>query len=49
MGVTWLLGFGASHNTVIAYLYIIVNSLQGIISIKLVPFSIKVLAYNMLT
>jgi hypothetical protein len=29
MGVTWFLGFGAAHNTIVAYLYIIVNSLQG--------------------
>ena len=29
MGVTWLLGFGAPHNTIVAYVYIIVNSLQG--------------------
>ncbi|XP_028394242.1 G-protein coupled receptor Mth2-like [Dendronephthya gigantea] len=30
MGVTWLLGFGAAHNTIVAYLYVIVNSLQGV-------------------
>ncbi|CAB4002383.1 adhesion G -coupled receptor L2-like [Paramuricea clavata] len=30
MGVTWFLGFGAAHNTIVAYLYIIVNSLQGV-------------------
>jgi hypothetical protein len=29
MGVTWFLGFGAPHNVVVAYLFIIVNSLQG--------------------
>ena len=29
MGVTWLLGFGAAHSTIVAYLYIIINSLQG--------------------
>ncbi|XP_028416393.1 putative adhesion G protein-coupled receptor E4P [Dendronephthya gigantea] len=28
-GVTWLLGFGAAHNTIVAYLYVIVNSLQA--------------------
>ena len=29
MGVTWFLGFGAAHSTIVAYLYIIINSLQG--------------------
>ena len=29
MGVTWFLGFGAPHSTIVAYLFIIVNSLQG--------------------
>ena len=29
MGVTWFLGFGVPHNTIVAYVYIIVNSLQG--------------------
>lgn len=29
MGVTWFLGFGAAHSTIVAYFYIIINSLQG--------------------
>ena len=28
MGVTWFLGFGAAHNNIVAYLYIIINNLQ---------------------